>query len=93
MIKQFACILALAASIPASAESRQVRYDDLNLSTVAGKNHLDRRISAAARAVCGGWTVRDVAPGYAVDSARCVQTAKTDAYRQLRSERVAIAAR
>ena len=30
-----------------------VKYDDLNLDTKAGQEHLERRIDAAAKKVCG----------------------------------------
>jgi UrcA family protein len=45
---------ALAQS-PVLADGRvQVRIGDLNLSTVAGAEALDRRISQAARSACAG---------------------------------------
>jgi UrcA family protein len=53
MFKTIACVVALAAAVPAAAESRLVRYDDLNLSSPAGIERLERRIDGAARQVCG----------------------------------------
>lgn len=53
MLKSLACVLALTAAVPAVAETRVVRYDDLNLSSPAGLERLDRRIDAATRQVCG----------------------------------------
>ena len=47
--------LALSAT-PAMAGDETamvVKYDDLNLSTKAGQEHLERRIDAAAKKVCG----------------------------------------
>ena len=48
--------LALAATPAAAgkyeAQSMNVEYADLNLSTVEGQERLERRIDAAARSVC-----------------------------------------
>lgn len=44
--------LALAAGAQASANSIEVRYDDLNLASVSGQKALERRIESAARDVC-----------------------------------------
>lgn len=53
MLKTLIGALALAAALPAAAETRVVRHEDLDLSTEAGIERLERRISGAARAVCG----------------------------------------
>lgn len=53
MFKTIACVLAIAAAVPAAAESRVVRYDDLNLSSAAGMKAFERRLDGAARQVCG----------------------------------------
>ena len=42
---------ATAADLAVATE--QVRYDDLNLTTSAGRADLERRIAASARRVCG----------------------------------------
>ena len=43
---------ALTAGVQASANSIEVRYDDLNLASVSGQKALERRIESAARDVC-----------------------------------------
>lgn len=54
MFKTMIGALALAATLPAAAaaETRVVRYDDLNLTNPAGFERLERRINHAAREVC-----------------------------------------
>ena len=54
MLKTMIGALALAATLPAAAaaETRLVRYDDLNLASPAGFERLERRINHAAREVC-----------------------------------------
>ncbi len=44
--------LALLGAGAAQAQTAQVRYADLNLSSAAGQAELDRRIEAAARRAC-----------------------------------------
>lgn len=62
--------LAIASiTVPASftaqaaetAGQRVVRFDDLNLASEAGARTLYARLRAAARAVCGSGTTRDMA--------------------------------
>lgn len=60
MLKQIACALTLAVSLPTAAmaaeplvRSEFVRFDDLNLASPAGNKTLNRRIEAAVRRVCG----------------------------------------
>ena len=47
--------LSLLASAPAAADwkTRKVRHADLDLSTEAGRNHLQLRIKRAVKDVCG----------------------------------------
>lgn len=52
MLKTMIGVLALAAALPAAAETRTVRYDDLNLASPIGVERLERRIANAARDVC-----------------------------------------
>lgn len=52
MLKTMIGVLALAATLPAAAETRAVRYDDLNLASSAGVERLERRIHNAARDAC-----------------------------------------
>jgi UrcA family protein len=42
-----------AFAAPPAAQTRIVSYADLNLSTAAGRDRLERRIGAAVDAVCG----------------------------------------
>jgi UrcA family protein len=44
---------ALLAAQPLMAESVQVKYDDLDLTTQEGRKQLDQRIDRAAGTVCG----------------------------------------
>lgn len=55
MSKTLVCLLALTAATaaPAAAESRSVPIADLDLSSAAGQERMERRITSAARAVCG----------------------------------------
>lgn len=52
-IALMASIGLLAAAQPALAESVAVTFKDLDLSTNAGREELDRRINSAAREACG----------------------------------------
>lgn len=54
LVATLAAVLALGMStMPAQAESVTVSHADLDLSTAAGQKSLERRITAAARQVCG----------------------------------------
>lgn len=77
--------LALAVALPAAAqtETRLVRYDDLNLANPAGMTQLERRISAAARAVCHVSDARMGGPGEAIKASQCIAKAKASAKRQV----------
>ncbi len=55
MIKTFASTITLAllcAASAAQAQTSEVRYGDLNLSSPAGQAALARRVEGAARQVC-----------------------------------------
>jgi UrcA family protein len=49
---------APALAVPAAAETVGVKYSDLDLSTRAGQQKLERRIDSAARTACGMDEVR-----------------------------------
>lgn len=91
MLKSIVCALALAATFPALAadggslasESRIVRYDDLNLASPAGMKRLERRIDAAARAVCGLGSAGPTAPSEFAKSRVCMTAAKAGAAKQV----------
>ncbi|GAA4642284.1 hypothetical protein GCM10023115_04800 [Pontixanthobacter gangjinensis] len=48
-----AAVGAMMSTTPAFAGNVQIQYDDLNLSSPAGQEALERRIDKAARDVCG----------------------------------------
>ena len=78
-------ISALAAATPAVAApaeivTREVRYNDLDLSDAAGVKALHHRISRAANEVCLDSSGPSPAPG---PDASCVGDARRDALRQL----------
>ena len=88
MLKTIACVLALstslAASLPATAaDSRLVRYDDLNLANRAGMERLERRISAAAKGVCGANSTVALPLGEAVQTKSCIAKARASAREQI----------
>ena len=51
---------------PVTPEVRVVSYSDLDLSSAAGRNRLERRIQAAVRGVCGEAASFDLARRHAV---------------------------
>lgn len=88
MLKTMIGALALAATMPAvvpaaAAETRIVRYDDLNLASPAGMERLERRINAAARTVCGAHAGRIAGVSDTLETKACVAQAKARAARQV----------
>ncbi|MGI9375397.1 MAG: UrcA family protein [Tsuneonella suprasediminis] len=70
-----AIALASAISATSPAPTMQVKFDDLNLSTPAGQEMLQKRIKSAARDVCG---MDDKTTGTRIrssESARCYNQA------------------
>jgi UrcA family protein len=63
----FLAVAAAATLSPCSAQAQaeapsvRVAYGDLNLSTTAGRERLDRRLAAAVKRVCPSVDVRDLA--------------------------------
>lgn len=55
-----ALAMALAAPVAAQTVSVEVPYGDLDLTKADGRDVLDRRLTRAARQVCGGRPIRDV---------------------------------
>jgi UrcA family protein len=82
-----AAALAIAAATPAVAatqtSSAAVRYTDLDLSTSAGQEQLDRRIDVAARAACGLDTVRTDTRVPSQSARRCYEEARENVNRQV----------
>jgi UrcA family protein len=64
-----AALATLSSAAFAAEPSRSVRYADLNLTSAEGRAQLDRRIAAAAEALCGFAVSADLA-GQS-DVARC----------------------
>lgn len=85
MFKTLIGALALAATLPvaAAAETRVVRYDDLNLTTPAGIERLERRISGAARDVCGVGSNHRSSLIMLADTKKCIAEAKARAMAQV----------
>ena len=82
-----AAALAIAAASPAVAategSSTAVRYTDLDLSSSAGQEQLDRRIDVAARAACGMDTVRIDTRVPSQSARRCYDEARANVSRQV----------
>lgn len=73
IITSAALAFSAVAGTAASAEDAPtaiVTYADLNLSSTAGVVALNRRISAAARRICGEDDIRDLQRQAAVDACR-----------------------
>lgn len=84
MLKNLIGALALAATLPATAaESRIVRYDDLNLANPAGVARLERRINNAAREVCGAGSDYRESLILLADTKKCIAEAKARAMAQV----------
>jgi UrcA family protein len=88
----FAALAATTTSFAApysdAPPSVTVRYDDLNLATSAGADALYRRISIAARAVCGDEYSRDLAVVAA--NQRCRADAVAKAVREVNNPQLAL---
>ncbi|GEM_PF-3361847 len=80
-------IIALTAATliatPALAGERSivVRHADLDLSSDAGRNQLNRRIAAATEQVCGSYATVSADEAMQID--RCRKTVQQDVARQL----------
>lgn len=86
MLKTLIGALALTATLPAAAavETRHVRYDDLNLTTAAGMERLERRIAGAARDVCtDDSTRRIIGLAETAQIRACMKQAKAKAAQQV----------
>jgi UrcA family protein len=84
----FVASALLPAAAFAQAETAEVRVDDLNLATQAGRDTLDRRIESAARQVCQPVTIT----GSRITDARLQRDCKADVRRQV-AEKVSAQAR
>lgn len=76
--------LVLGCTAAASAaNSVEVRYDDLDLSTDKGQKTLDRRIDNAARSVCDTDTPDTGTRIMSKDAIDCVDKAKAAVHQQV----------
>ena len=75
--------LALTAGVQASANSIEVRYDDLNLGSVSGQKALERRIESAARDVCEVDAQRTGSRIVPADVKKCHAAARASAKQQM----------
>ena len=71
------------------AQTRIVRYADLNLDSAAGRATLDRRIGRAVRAVCGSAAIQDLNALRQVEL--CRDQTSAGAFAQLRRGEVQVA--
>jgi UrcA family protein len=78
-----AAALAAAIALPAAAETVAVEYADLDLSTKAGQDQLERRIDNAARAVCGVDNARTGTRLRSQDAKDCYAEAKAQVHAQI----------
>ncbi|WP_423141377.1 UrcA family protein [Parablastomonas sp. CN1-191] len=81
-----AAAMLLASTVPALASESNVatlRYDDLDLSSGAGKAALDRRIDQAARQVCATMMTTGTVAGENAMRLRCESDARAQARAQL----------
>ena len=91
-------VASLAAANPAQAETRTVRYADLDLTSPAGQAALDRRLENAVRQVCGDpypidlQTVNEVSRCRRETRAN-IQAQRNDALAQAQNSRVQLSAR
>lgn len=70
---------ALAFSAPAMADwkSKDVKYDDLDLSTAAGQDELKSRVKIAVKQICG--SPRSMILNERFDEKKCREAAMTNA--------------
>lgn len=82
-------LIALAAigtvitATPAMAGEAKVAYHDLNLASVEGQETLKRRISQAAKQVCGYNDLNTGTRAATPDMRRCLAKAKASASQQM----------
>lgn len=69
--------LSISSAVLSQSMSTPVAYQDLDLSTGAGKSQLDRRIAAAVTKVCGTADPRDL--DAVNDLRKCQRSARTAA--------------
>jgi UrcA family protein len=83
-----AAVLSAALASPALAETpaASIRTSDLNLATAQGQEQLDRRIDAAARAMCG---IADIRTGTILQGNKqkqCFEHARVTARQQVATQ-------
>lgn len=87
---RYPAILAAAAfgaaavfTTPAAATTVDVKYADLDLSTKAGQERLERRIDSAARAACGMDQIRTGRFTPSTAQRQCYQQTKASVHEQV----------
>jgi UrcA family protein len=87
---RYPAILAAAAlgaaavfAAPAAAETVGVKYADLDLSTKAGQDQLERRIDSAARAACGMDEIRTGRFTTSTAQRQCYRQTKASVHEQV----------
>ena len=87
MIKSLSALSAVLAAallaLPASAETAQIHYNDLNLASDAGQRAFEKRVEQAARKVCGMNALHTGTRTVTPAMRRCFDDAKNSARRQL----------
>ena len=78
-----AALAATAFAVPAAAETVEVKYDDLDLSTRAGQDKLERRIESAARSACGMSDIRTGRLTPSTAQRQCFQQTKASVHEQV----------
>lgn len=72
-----AALLAVSAPAMADVKTKQVQYNDLDLSSAAGQKRLATRIRSAVKSVCGNLRAASLAEKQ--DMARCQRDAMESA--------------
>ena len=87
---RYPAILAAAAlgaaavfAAPAAAETVDIKYADLDLSTRAGQDKLERRIHNAARSACGMDEVRTGRVSTTTAQRQCYEQTKASVHEQV----------
>lgn len=82
-----AAIAATTSAFAQDSASVRVRFDDLNLNSRAGAEHLERRLNNAAEQVCGVSDLRDLRAR--TEDERCKAAALAAAHATIASRREA----
>ena len=78
-----AVMTAALVALPASAETAQIHYSDLNLASEAGQRAFEKRVEQPARKVCGMNALHTGTRTATPSMRRCFADAKDSARQQL----------